>query len=250
MIIVNKENNLMVGWTPKCACTTVCKMFFNEIGLLDEALDFHPFIHQYRQRVYEPKHPILTNYFHDKNMLKFKVVRNPYRRVVSSYVHYMRDEYTENNHPIINQLKRMGHEEPNNITFIDYLNYLTKVDLNKQKTEFHQEYQHDPFELDNSMKWDHIIKIEEIDKGIDRLNKKYGTTLTVKGDIGKSFHYTIKDKNFKEIAFDKKAKDIIRKEGDTTIIPDYKMFYNPSIKKRVDKLYGTDIKLYKYNFNL
>ena len=135
MILVNKENNLMVGWTPKCACTTVCKMFFSEIGLLDEALDFHPFIHQYRQRVYEPKHPILTNYFNDKNILKFKVVRNPYRRVVSSYVHYMRDEYTENNHPIINQLKRIGHEEPNNITFIDYLNYLTRVDLKKQKTE-------------------------------------------------------------------------------------------------------------------
>ncbi len=83
----------MMGWTPKCACTTACKMFFHHLGLLEEALEFHEFIHQYRQRVYEPKHQVLTNYFHDKDMFKFKVVRDPYRRAVSSYVHYMRDSY-------------------------------------------------------------------------------------------------------------------------------------------------------------
>jgi hypothetical protein len=250
MILVNKDKKIMVGWTPKCACTTVCKMFFNHLGLLDEALDFHPFIHQYRQRVYEPKNPVLTNYFHDDSILKFKVVRNPYRRVVSSYVHYMRDSYTEKNHPIIAQLKQLGHKEPNNITFLDFLNYLTKVDLKKGKTEFHQEYQYDLFEIDNSLKWGYIIKIEHIKEGLRKINESYGLNLTVDGDIGESFHYTHKNKDFKGIAFDKRAKDIIVRNGDDTTIPDYKYFYNPSVKKRVEKIYGTDIKLYDYIYDL
>jgi hypothetical protein len=248
MILVNKEKNIMMGWTPKCACTTACKMFFNYLDVLEEALEFHPFIHQYRQRVYEPKNPLLTNYMHDKDIFKFKVVRNPYKRAVSSYVHYMRDAYTEENHPIIRQIKQMtGDKEPNNISFIDYLNYVSRIDIGKGKTEFHQEIQHDPFELDG-FKWDYIIKIENINKDLINIANEFGVKLTVEGDISKSFHYTKKRKDFEGIAFDKKAKDIIVRSGDDTIIPDYKFFYNPSIRKRVEQIWGKDIELYDYKY--
>jgi len=251
MILVNKDKNIMMGWTPKCACTTACKMFFNELELLDEALEFHEFIHQYRQRVYEPKHPVLTNYMHDKDLIKFKVVRDPYRRAVSSYVHYMRDAYTVENHPIISQIKKMtGDPEPNNISFIDYLNYVSRIDVGKGKTEFHQEIQHDPFEVNSSFKWDYIVKIENIKNEINKINKQHGLSLSVEGDIGKSFHYTKKIKDFEGVAFDKRAKDIIIREGEDTIIPDYKFFYNPAIKKRVESIWGKDIEIYDYKYNL
>lgn len=250
MILINKEKNIMMGWTPKCACTTACKMFFNELGLLEEALEFHPFIHQYRQKVYEPKHRVLTNHFHDKDIVKFKVVRDPYRRAVSSYVHYMRDAYTEHNHPVIRQIKQLtGDPEPNNISFIDYLNYVSRIDVGKGKTEFHQEVQHDAFEIDNSFEWDYIVKIENIKNDIKKINEKHGLNLSVDGEIGKSFHYTKKIKDFNDIAFDKRAKDIITREGDDTIIPDYKFFYNPSIKKRVEQIWGKDIEIYGYKYD-
>jgi len=237
----------MMGWTPKCACTTACKMFFHELGLLEDAIEFHPFIHQYRQRVYEPKNPVLTNYLHKKDMIKFKVVRDPYRRAVSSYVHYMRDAYTAENHPVIAQIKQMtGEEEPNNISFIDYLNYVSRIDVGKGKTEFHQEVQHDSIDIENN--WNHIVKIENIKNEIDKINKAHGTTLSVEGDIGKSFHYTKKIKDFGDIAFDKRAKDIITREGDDTIIPDYKFFYNPATREIVEQIWGKDIELYNYKY--
>lgn len=240
----------MMGWTPKCACTTACKMFFNHLGLLDDALDFHPFIHQYRQKIYEPKNPVLTNFYHNEDLFKFKIVRDPYRRAVSSYVHYMRDAYTAENHPVIAQIKQMTNDsEPNNISFIDYLNYVSRIEIGKGKTEFHQEIQVDPFELNNSFSWDYIIKIENINKDLEIIKEKFGVELDVSGDIGKSFHYTKKIKDFNDIAFDKRAKEIITREGDDTIIPDYRFFYNPAIKKRVEQIWGKDIETYGYRYD-
>jgi hypothetical protein len=225
-------------------------MFFNHIDLLDEALEFHEFIHQYRQRVYEPKHPVLTNYLQDPNIFKFKVVRDPYRRAVSSYVHYMRDAYDETNHPVIQQIKQMtGDPEPNNISFIDYLNYLTRVDIGKGKTEFHQEQQFDNMELEG-FKWDYIIKIETINEDLKNIKEQFGVELVLNDVINHSFHHTIKDKDYVGDACDKRASEIVTRDGDNTTIPDYKCFYNPGIKKRVEQLYKTDIELYGYEYNL
>ncbi len=127
------------------------------------------------------------------------------------------------------------------------MNYVSRIDVGKGKTEFHQEVQHDPFEL-TGWEWDYIVKIENIKNDLIKINKDHNLDLTVEGDIGKSFHYTKKVKDFKGIAFDKRAKDIITREGDDTIIPDYKFFYNPAIRKRVEQIWGKDIELYGYKY--
>ena len=42
--------DIAVMWSPKAACTTVINWAFKHNGLLEEALDFSPWVHRYRLR--------------------------------------------------------------------------------------------------------------------------------------------------------------------------------------------------------
>ena len=38
-----------MGWTARAACTFAVSIFLESVGLLDEALAFNPFVHEYRE---------------------------------------------------------------------------------------------------------------------------------------------------------------------------------------------------------
>ena len=48
------DNKFIFAWTPKGGCTTVTKMVFDAMGILDEALEYHPWVHEYRSKVLKP----------------------------------------------------------------------------------------------------------------------------------------------------------------------------------------------------
>jgi hypothetical protein len=91
----------VIFWSEKANCTGVAKWFFFQIGLLDEALSYSPWIHDYEMRVYKEK----PGYFADclsainggAKLIKF--VRNPYDRAFSGYLELCRDQlYIEPHH--------------------------------------------------------------------------------------------------------------------------------------------------------
>ena len=85
----HKKQNVCVIWQAKAGCTSVNKMFFEEEGLLEEALDFSWWIHHYRgyysnrPDIKKEKGVALLN--KSTKWIQFTV--NPYRRAVSSYIH-------------------------------------------------------------------------------------------------------------------------------------------------------------------
>ena len=50
------NKNILIDWTPKSGCTTVCKMIFKYLGILDEALKYSKWIHDYRMHKYYNKY--------------------------------------------------------------------------------------------------------------------------------------------------------------------------------------------------
>jgi hypothetical protein len=82
MLLVN--NIFLVDWTEKAGCTIVCKMFFDVMGILQEALDYNSWIHNYRQdKFYEKFGKVTEDMLSGDKFVKMKFVRNPYTRAVS-----------------------------------------------------------------------------------------------------------------------------------------------------------------------
>lgn len=75
-------------WSQKSACTIVVKWFLHHIGRLQEALDFHPWIHNFENNVYKARPGYLKECAeairNGKPVVKF--VRNPYERAFSGYL--------------------------------------------------------------------------------------------------------------------------------------------------------------------
>ena len=90
--LIDLQRRFLIDWSAKSAATVVAKMFFNHLGLLEEALQYSDWIHDYREDIYNPaiKSVDLQKCFLDSTFVKIKFVRNPYSRAVSSYIHCLR----------------------------------------------------------------------------------------------------------------------------------------------------------------
>ncbi|MEM5518912.1 sulfotransferase family 2 domain-containing protein [Henriciella sp. AS95] len=78
----------IIMWSQKSACTIAVKWFFYHLGLLDEALEHHRWIHNYENDVFKAR----PRYLEDcrdairAGMPVIKLVRNPYERAFSGYL--------------------------------------------------------------------------------------------------------------------------------------------------------------------
>jgi len=76
-------------WSQKAGCTTVVKWFFAQVGLLEEALAFSPWVHRYEGEVYK-RRPGYRKELHaalrSNRYTAVKVVRDPWRRAPRAFL--------------------------------------------------------------------------------------------------------------------------------------------------------------------
>lgn len=220
--LFDRNNKLIFGWTAKAGCTVVTKMFFKNMNLLDEALNYSPWVHNYQfHKFYKNNGVVNENDLLNKNNIKLKFVRNPYTRAVSSFIHAGKHK-----HIIKNQ----------NLSFKEFL---IKIKNNKIYNS-HYGLQICTLEKNNKI-FDEIIKIENIKNEINRINKKYNLNLDC--DFS-SRHHVIKNNNLNSYVGDIKYDDL------NNNIPPYKYFYDDEIKQLVYDIYKIDIETYNYEFDL
>ena len=235
----HKNEKVRVIWTPKAACTQVVKMFLNHENLLDEAIKYHPWVHEYRAQIYQKRQIKFPK--DDVRYIQFTV--SPYRRVVSSYLHLSKHNLLKKNIDEedlkLNKLcknkfqRKIKEQDIVNISFYDFLVLIKNYSL-KQNIHFKLQTFHKYKNLDIE-----YFKMEKIEDNYKLLKDKYN--LNYKNFS--SNHY-IKKNDCKEFCGYTNYNDL--KEN---IPKHYKYFYNDKIRDLVEEIYGIDIKNLNYTWD-
>ena len=202
-VLYNKEKKILFHTSPKSNCTVVAKMFYEYIGLLNEALEYSHWIHNYTQDKYQ----VRIKKDNLKDILKIKFVRNPFMRAVSSYLHVM--------HTLIKDEMKLTNE-----SFFDFLNIIRNKPMYNGSSHYLPQYNEKfPNEYFNE-----IIKVENLNSEIDRINVKYNISLNPTHD---SNHFKSKHISNANITFTGYSSfDEINKMIENNNLPPYYYFYN------------------------
>jgi hypothetical protein len=227
-------NNVVMDWSPKVGCTILTKMFFRQMGLLEKALEYHSWIHEYRMHVFSKEFPTqLSDILHPENYT-FKVVRNPYIRAVSAYIHTMKKSVMHP--PVAGVLNR----KDANISFEQFVEFLSKSDLTS--CDPHYALQKKYFEFDHPGCFRKIVHLENLEAGIREVNEEGRQHFDLTG-LSSHHHAEIAD------GFTKDAHRI-RWSDLADQIPPHLSFFNTELANKVYHLYKADFEDYGYSSKL
>jgi hypothetical protein len=260
-MLLDEKHHVIMDWTPKAACTKAVEMFWNQMGIFRGI--YYPtnsFIHNYRYYYYMNCGHVSQDMLTNKSYYKFKIVRNPFNRAVSSYLHLMKTNIAHTitwASSVSGERDKEGSDRLNPLndqTFEQFLNMYMKIvhpDSNKYHNVALTHFQ--PQSLDVEVKafksktksiFDYIVHLENFDEDIAVVNKA--------SKMNYSFPYEVVDTH--EVM---KTKQSDRYFGNTTFstmmkssgVPEnYGKFYNRNTKRIVSKIFANDLKIYNYTF--
>ena len=160
-MMVDKQRNIIVDWTPKSACSKVVEMFYEQMGI-HRGVHYTGFVHAYRVAS-QPKATVVTeSMLYSPIYYKFKVTRNPYDRAVSSYIHVM---ITKLKDTIFRDVKEYM-QNKSNTSFTRFLEwFLESKDFQEGGHFTMQSHEHEHKRLQQGMStiFNRIVKVEDFD---------------------------------------------------------------------------------------
>ena len=231
--LFDPERKVIMDWSGKAGCTVGAMMFFRHMGILEEARTYHPWIHQFRKEVFYERFPATVQDLLSRKNTLFKIVRNPFTRVISSLRNKVR--VPGKNRKIFETL---GLESIDTITFRQFVTFLESTDL-RIKCDVHYREQVQDYEL---LKLRHpiVCQLESLTDDIAALNRRFGFDFDLAGLS--SEHHAEKNPEWAGFAGDQPWQSF------TDGLPDYRFFYDPDLRKRVAQLYRRDLEAYGYSF--
>jgi hypothetical protein len=243
--LLSRKHRLLLLWSAKAGCTFAVKWFLHHEGLLQESLNYSPWVHNYRQDIFYNKvnyRQLIENPLEILNSQKLtivKVVRNPYTRAVSSYLHA--SKHLGLSQPILAFLNKSDHEKFSFREFVDYLESINLEDCN-----IHWEIQQSPAEKVETLPIHRIIKLEESQIALKELEIELNLKSADIILLRESNHHTIEIENSKDYCSDSTD---FKTEGAILYRPPYKKFYDLELQQRIFDLYKNDFVAYGYSEN-
>lgn len=247
--LINEEQKYAINFSEKSGCTFVAKWFFDQIDLLDDALQYHPFVHRYRNDIYQMKdghqRSLENLVINPSDYEILKVVRHPLKRAVSAFVHASFTGLGPNqrfNGQISHFLKRPINAV-SKFSFREFVSFLESLDLMSADT--HLRPQARSFEIDGSLVPSRIIDLEHTAEELSKFEQELNLKRTDKTKYRGSMHHT------KRTETNEFCGDAIEHFGrDGVVTPEAISFFDDELLERVGKLYREDFARYGYSCSL
>jgi hypothetical protein len=222
------DKKIAILWSAKSGCTLVWKWYFNSLGILEEALNFssNKFIHDYRMYFtkldsYKKNYEYYLNNYNEYTT--YKVIRNPYKRAVSSYIQAVKYHYEDK------QISKLTKRDvlKTGFSFEEFISYLETLDIENCNVHYLQQY--NDAELKLKVK---IIDLDQISTFFDILYLKHNI-VTLDKSYYSSFHH---------IDIDLSKQDFCGyyRFVNSRSYPEHIKFYNKDLINRVEKIYKKD----------
>ncbi|MDR7072036.1 sulfotransferase family 2 domain-containing protein [Fictibacillus barbaricus] len=237
--LYHKDFPIILFWNPKCGCTSLIKWFYFQVGLLQEANEFSEWIHHYREQIFEAQSDYqlsIKNEITHGNKDMYKLVRNPFKRAVSSYFAVLAVP------EIMNQI---APGVKNGLSFRQFLYRLRAIGVNREEVNSHIAMQYIEGE---ELFIKNYIKLEEFNAEIRNFEKKYRLSASPLEEISKSHHHVSHNmnQNLKSLFADVNMFPSIMKNSQ---LPPYQNFYDAVTKRLVQKIYRNDFIMFGYDLN-
>lgn len=235
-----EEKNVAILWSAKAGCTFAAKWFFFQRGTLEEALAYSSWIHNYRLQVYQGSEQFFAGLRSaELGKLRYvKLVRNPFSRAVSSYLHMVNTVGNQTFHAPFNDFLGRDIEEGEGVSFSEFCDFLLSIDVSA--CDIHYLQQAHKLETSGLVDIAHLVRLENLDSDMRALEKRFGLKPSSVATLSRSHHHT------KRTESDAFVGDKAHKSNKGKMFPDFKAFYNEELIEKVSAIYRQDIDRYGY----
>ncbi|KMP40726.1 sulfotransferase family 2 domain-containing protein [Bacillus cereus] len=239
----HQEFPIILFWSQKSGCTSLAHWFFYQINLFKEAIKYNPFIHNYEFDIYKNSVYYFTglaNALSTNEKPTYKLVRNPYKRAVSSFLSLITPPNIE--HPEWQPIRQFLYHDKNcnkKISFKLFLYYLKSHmnNLDDVNPHYVQQYIQDEEKFVTN-----YIHLENFSSEISNLEKIYGLKKSPLDILTKSWHHQSGITIFKGNYADADITDPLFPR-----LPTYESFYDSETIQLVEDIFKKDFTVYKYS---
>jgi hypothetical protein len=237
-----------VAWTPKAGCTSLTKWFLFHTGDLTEALQHAKWIHRYRIEVFEARDGYgaeLLDLVSTGSKPLFKLVRNPYDRAVSSFLHVLAamEQRRLNRGRRLPLRAQAMFTEAGFGTAISFRQFLETMKSNGLRDNRINQHLNPQYRRGEESMVSRFIRLENFDNEIRALEREFALAVSPLDLITRSAHHRRKSNGKGECLADTvfEPGSIMREET-----PAYESFYNERTRTLVRELYDDDFGHYGY----
>ena len=242
-ILINADKKLVVFWSAKAGSTFILKWFLFHAGLLEQAKKHSSWIHDYRQTLYHSEKYLKTLNQPLEGWRKFrslKLVRNPFSRAVSSYIHCLYMIKINIESAILLMTRNRSEKLKEKYSFAEFVERLEEVDI--MKCNMHWRSQIHKAEIGKNFKLNFLVKLENAHNRLPKVENRLNLKPSNLSNFSKSIHHNqVKEGSSFEFIGNTPFDDSVRLDT-----PNYKGFYNKTLKQKIVKIYLKDFDQYHY----
>ena len=257
--VLDEKHHIILSWTAKAACTKAVEMFWNGMHIYSGVYyPVHGRVHNYKHAFEASCGVVTKKMLYSSKYYKFKVVRNPYDRAVSSFLFLMKVQFAhvlfdKQRFPIVNN----SSHPLNNLSFEELLQlYVDKIlplklkfpsFINAADNHFKPQSTSDEvswYDRHGKSLYNRIVHLENFDEDVSLVNKD--TKMNYTDPDGYDNHVQVKVEDKVDMYVGNRNYSNLM--SNRLISKSYGNFYNRKTKRLVEDIFADDLRLYGYQY--
>lgn len=245
---------LVLLFTEKAGCTSLTKWFLFHVGLLDEAVRHHRWVHRYRTEVLnrQPGYAAAAaSLIRSGAKPVVKLVRNPYNRAASSFLHTLRNSSLRHGDGWQRELIATARRRAGKpaaavpaLSFRDFLRFVAVSGTERSQINGHIARQ---YLAGEEAYIGRIIRLERLFEDIRGLEREYGLPESPLEALSESGHHRSPARRRRAGACRADVEFTAHQVRRGRRLPAYDSFYDEECRRLVREAFAADFAAYGYD---